>query len=126
MTTFEDATEIVNLYIINMHEFIDTKNYDIMVFKIYHEISYIMALIGYYNMTEQLNLIIKEKKIEKYYELTNIYYHSMLMAVFKNNTDIINILHLKFNFKITEFENIIKSDMKYPNSTIRDMIKKIL
>lgn len=124
MLSKDNAIIIVDKYINELNQFLDTSDYNIL-FKIKEDISYIMALIGYYNLTEQLNTIYNNPKIQGYYNYINIYFNTILMAVFKKNDDILDIL-IKYNihFNKTEYINIIDKQIKF-NSDLKKFISKI-
>ena len=124
MLSRDNAINIVDKYIYNINQFLDTCDYNIL-FKIEEDISYIMKLIGYYNLTEQLNKIYDNTKIQSYYNYMNIYYDTILMAIFKKNDNILNIL-IKYNidFNKNQYINIINEQLKF-NSDIKKFISKI-
>jgi hypothetical protein len=124
MLSKDNAIIIVDKYLDNLINFLSTKDYNILL-KIEDDISYIMGLIGYYELTEQLKKIYYNPQIQSYYAYSNIYFETILMAVLKKNNKILDILkEYNINFDENQYIQIINEQLKF-NSDIKKFIVKI-
>ena len=125
MLSKDNAIIIVDNFINKIIEFLDTNNYNILN-NMNDNINYIMSLIGYYDLTNQLNTILNNPKIQSNYNYINIYFDSILMATLKKNNNIIDMLkNNNINIDDNIYANIVTEQLKYKNSDIQNFISKI-
>lgn len=115
-----EAHYIVKNYILLINDFLEKKSNNFQNYAEFNIIQ-IMYLIGKFNFIEELNIIIQNTYIKKYFEYLNIFYYTMISCIHHNNYNMMDILKETIFMDIDEYTIIYKNLIKKHNKELIEL-----